>query len=186
MSLKYYVLLICYWLKHVTLFFQFLSMKLATVNPRLDFNLEGLLTKDVSDSVPTTNKRQMQIGMFFMSLVILRKNQSSLQILQSRSGPSSTLGYPPDITMPFPSLHPSQPGLIQTGLPGMANSSDVLRRSINTQLTSMSGGYKEPTPQVYFGDLEICFSLTQTCAMLLHVIRYNGSPIEFSPLWIVK
>ncbi|PSS28933.1 Transcription factor bHLH49 like [Actinidia chinensis var. chinensis] len=94
---------------------EFLSMKLATVNPRLDFNLEGLLTKD---------------------------------ILQSRSGPSSTLGYPPDITMPFPSLHPSQPGLIQTGLPGMANSSDVLRRSINTQLTSMSGGYKEPTPQV--------------------------------------
>ncbi|CAN1816549.1 Transcription factor bHLH49 [Linum perenne] len=29
---------------------EFLSMKLATVNPRMDFNLEGLLTKDVSDS----------------------------------------------------------------------------------------------------------------------------------------
>lgn len=42
-------LLIC-----VILFFpcyQFLSMKLATVNPRLDFNIEGLLAKDVSELV---------------------------------------------------------------------------------------------------------------------------------------
>lgn len=30
-------------------FLQFLSMKLATVNPRLDFNIEELLAKDVSD-----------------------------------------------------------------------------------------------------------------------------------------
>jgi hypothetical protein len=29
-------------------FLQFLSMKLATVNPRLDLNIEGLLSKDVS------------------------------------------------------------------------------------------------------------------------------------------
>lgn len=29
-------------------FFQFLSMKLATVNPRLDVSIEGLLAKDVS------------------------------------------------------------------------------------------------------------------------------------------
>ncbi|KAA8532833.1 hypothetical protein F0562_033050 [Nyssa sinensis] len=72
---------------------EFLSMKLATVNPRLDFNIEGLLTKDIH---------------------------------QSRAGPSSTLGFTPDMTIPFPSLHPSQPGLIQAGLPG----------------------YKEPTPQV--------------------------------------
>ncbi|XP_057481630.1 transcription factor bHLH49-like isoform X2 [Actinidia eriantha] len=100
---------------------EFLSMKLATVNPRLDCNLEGLLTKD---------------------------------ILQSRAGPSSTLGYSPDMTIPFTSLHPSQPGLIQTGLPGLANSSDVLRRSINTQLTAMSGGYKEPNqvPSVWGED----------------------------------
>ena len=28
---------------------QFLSMKLATVNPQMDFNLEGLLAKDVRD-----------------------------------------------------------------------------------------------------------------------------------------
>uniref|UniRef100_A0A5B6Z6X0 Putative transcription factor bHLH49 isoform X1 n=1 Tax=Davidia involucrata TaxID=16924 RepID=A0A5B6Z6X0_DAVIN len=93
---------------------EFLSMKLATVNPRLDFNIEGLLAKE---------------------------------ILQSRAGPSSTLGFTPDMTMPFSSLHPSQPGLIQAGLPGMANL-DALRRTINSQLTTMSGGYKEPTPQV--------------------------------------
>ncbi|CAL5354901.1 unnamed protein product [Camellia sinensis] len=93
----------------------FLSMKLATVNPCLDFNLEGILTKDM---------------------------------LQSRAGPSSTLGYSPDLTMPFPSLHPPQPGLIQTGLPGMPNTSGALQRSINTHLTAISGGCKEPTQAV--------------------------------------
>ncbi|KAK9277390.1 hypothetical protein L1049_006933 [Liquidambar formosana] len=94
---------------------EFLSMKLATVNPRLDFNIEGLLAKD---------------------------------ILQSRAGPSSALGFSPDMTMAFPPLHQSQPGLIQGGLPGMGNSSNALRRTINSQLTAMGGGYKEPTPQL--------------------------------------
>ncbi|XP_071716084.1 transcription factor bHLH49-like [Rutidosis leptorrhynchoides] len=46
---------------------EFLSMKLATVNPRMDFNLEGLLAKDM---------------------------------LESRGGPSGTLGFGPDMTMP--------------------------------------------------------------------------------------
>ncbi|XAR65333.1 hypothetical protein NMG60_11009418 [Bertholletia excelsa] len=94
---------------------EFLSMKLATVNPRLDCNLEALLAKD---------------------------------ILQSRAGPSSTLACSLDMAMPFPPMHPSQPGLIQKGLSGMANSSEALQRSINGQLTTMSGGYKEHTPQV--------------------------------------
>ncbi|XP_059648697.1 transcription factor bHLH49 [Cornus florida] len=94
---------------------EFLSMKLATVNPRLDFNIEGLLAKD---------------------------------ILQSRAAPSSALGLLPDMSMPFPPLHPSQHGLIQAGLPGVANSSDILRRAINSQMTAMSGGYKESAPQV--------------------------------------
>lgn len=38
---------------NVSLYFlllQFLSMKLATVNPRVDCNIEGLLAKDVSGS----------------------------------------------------------------------------------------------------------------------------------------
>ncbi|KAK3031806.1 hypothetical protein RJ639_036958, partial [Escallonia herrerae] len=95
---------------------EFLSMKLSTVNPRLDFNIEGLLAKD---------------------------------ILQSRAGPSSTHGFPPDMTMPYPPMHPSQSGVIQTGLPGMGNSSDALRRTINSHLAALSGGYKEsPTSQV--------------------------------------
>ena len=33
---------------------QFLSMKLATVNPRLDFNIEGLLPKGVSHQCLTS------------------------------------------------------------------------------------------------------------------------------------
>ncbi|KAL5826181.1 hypothetical protein ACOSQ4_017978 [Xanthoceras sorbifolium] len=91
---------------------EFLSMKLATVNPRLDFNIEGLLAKD---------------------------------ILQSRAGPSSNLGFSPDMPIAYPSLHSSQPGLIQASLPGMGSPSDILRRSINSQLTPMTGGFKEPS-----------------------------------------
>ncbi|KAL0396875.1 UNVERIFIED_CONTAM: Transcription factor [Sesamum calycinum] len=92
---------------------EFLSMKLATVNPRLDFNIEGFLAKD---------------------------------ILQSRAGMSSSMAFPPDMTMPFAPLHPSQPGLIQAGL--LSNSSETLRRSISSlQSPAISGGFKEPTSQ---------------------------------------
>ncbi|KAI3452945.1 hypothetical protein Pfo_009608 [Paulownia fortunei] len=93
---------------------EFLSMKLATVNPRLDFNIEGFLAKD---------------------------------ILQPRAGLSSSLAFPPDMTMPFPPLHPPQPGLIQAGLPGMGNSSETLQRPISLQSTVVCGGFREPTSQ---------------------------------------
>ncbi|KAL1807839.1 hypothetical protein ACET3Z_024829 [Daucus carota] len=94
---------------------EFLSMKLATVNPRLDFNIEGLLAKD---------------------------------ILQSRAGPSSTLGFHPGMSMPYAPMHLPQTGLIPAGLSGMGPSPDELRRSLTSHLTSMNGGYKEPNPQV--------------------------------------
>ncbi|KAL8106022.1 transcription factor bHLH49-like [Apium graveolens] len=94
---------------------EFLSMKLATVNPRLDFNVEGLLAKD---------------------------------ILQSRAGPSSTLGFHPDMSMPYPPMHLSQHGLVQAGLTGMGPSPDALQRSFTAHLASMSGGYKLPNSQV--------------------------------------
>ncbi|XP_006573185.1 transcription factor bHLH49 isoform X2 [Glycine max] len=90
---------------------EFLSMKLATVNPRLDFNIEGLLAKD---------------------------------ILQQRPGPSSALGFPLDMSMAFPPLHPPQPGLIHPVIPNMANSSDILQRTIHPQLAPLNGGLKEP------------------------------------------
>ncbi|XP_017223523.1 transcription factor bHLH49-like isoform X1 [Daucus carota subsp. sativus] len=94
---------------------EFLSMKLATVNPRLDFNIEGLLAND---------------------------------ILQSRAGPSSTLGFLPDMSMPCTPMHLSQHGLVQAGLTGMGPSPDALQRSFTSHLTSMSGGYKLPNSQV--------------------------------------
>ncbi|XP_039025509.1 transcription factor bHLH49-like isoform X1 [Hibiscus syriacus] len=90
---------------------EFLSMKLATVNPRLDFNIEGLLAKD---------------------------------IIQSRAGPSSTPGFSPDLSVGYASWHPSQPGLVQTALHVTGNDADVIRRSLSSQLTSMTGGLKEP------------------------------------------
>ncbi|KAI4314034.1 hypothetical protein L6164_026977 [Bauhinia variegata] len=101
---------------------EFLSMKLATVNPRLDFNIEGLLAKDM---------------------------------LQQRPGSSSALGFSPDMSMAFHPLHPSQPGLIQSSLSGMANSCDILRRTIHPQLAHFTGGLKEPNqlPDVWEDEL---------------------------------
>ncbi|KAK4430128.1 Transcription factor [Sesamum alatum] len=103
---------------------EFLSMKLATVNPRLDFNIEGFLAKD---------------------------------ILQSRAGMSSPLAFPADMTMPFPPLHPPQPGLIQAGL--LSNSSETLRRPIGLQSPAITGGFKEPTSQASF--INLYYSLHQ-------------------------
>ncbi|CAN1816550.1 Transcription factor bHLH49 [Linum perenne] len=91
---------------------EFLSMKLATVNPRMDFNLEGLLTKD---------------------------------ILSSRAIPSASMPFSPEMPMSYPPLHhPSQSGLIPAGFPPMGSNSDILRRSIGSQLASSSGEFKDP------------------------------------------
>lgn len=49
--------------------------------------------------------------------------------------------------MIHPHLHPSQHGMVQAGMPSIANPSDVLRRVMNAQPTSING-YKEPTSQV--------------------------------------
>ncbi|KAF3432255.1 hypothetical protein FNV43_RR26994 [Rhamnella rubrinervis] len=102
---------------------EFLSMKLATVNPRLDFNIEGLLAKDVNPSVTCWS--------FIYASIF------------------------PDMPMAYPSLHPSQQGLIQAGIPGMGSSSDVLRRTLSSQLTPLTVGFKEPTqlPNVWEDEL---------------------------------
>ncbi|KAF9674193.1 hypothetical protein SADUNF_Sadunf10G0102200 [Salix dunnii] len=110
---------------------EFLSMKLATVNPRLDFNIEGLLAKDVSIS------------------------QLFILILQSRAVPPSSLAFSSEMPMAYPALHQSQPGLIPTAFPGMESHSDILRRTINSQLTPMTAGFKEPAqlPNVWDDEL---------------------------------
>ncbi|KAK3222747.1 hypothetical protein Dsin_009772 [Dipteronia sinensis] len=119
---------------------EFLSMKLATVNPRLDFNIEGLLAKD---------------------------------ILQSRAGPSSNLGFSPDMPMAYPPIHPSQPGLIQAALPGMGSPSDIIRRSINSQLP---GGFKEPNQVTNWEDeLHNVIQMSYGTSGPLDVQDVNGS-----------
>ncbi|KAF9677281.1 hypothetical protein SADUNF_Sadunf08G0091700 [Salix dunnii] len=98
---------------------EFLSMKLATVNPRLDLNIEGLLAKDVF----------------------------SPKILQLHAVPPSSLAFSLEMPMAYPPSHPSQPGLIPTAFPGMDSHSDIIRRTINSQLVPMTAGFKEPAQQ---------------------------------------
>ena len=133
-------------------FQQFLSMKLATVNPRMEFNIEGLLTKDVREHTPKKHTHFLihldRYLMFMRSLWLTKIHSNSSQIIHSRAGPSSSIGFPPDMAMPYPPLHPSQPVLNQAGHAGMGNSSDALRRTINSHFNEMSAGFKEPTSQV--------------------------------------
>nr|ABK94855.1 unknown [Populus trichocarpa] len=106
---------------------EFLSMKLATVNPRLDLNIEGLLAKDVFDP----------------------------KILQLHAVPPSSLAFSLEMPMAYPPSHPSQAGLIPTAFPGMNNHSDIICRTINSQLTPMTAGFKEPAqlPNVWDDEL---------------------------------
>ncbi|XP_072982475.1 transcription factor bHLH76 [Typha latifolia] len=120
---------------------EFLSMKLAAVNPSLNFNVEGLLSKD---------------------------------LLHSCGGPSSSFGLSSD--MIYPKLHPSHHGLVQAGMPGITNSSDVLRRVINTQLTTISGS-KEPTLQMPNTWDEEFHSVMQMTYPFLTNEELNGKPL---------
>ncbi|KAL5063243.1 hypothetical protein RYX36_024980 [Vicia faba] len=91
---------------------EFLSMKLATVNPHVDFNIERLLPKEIP---------------------------------QHRPVPSPALGFLTEMPMTFPPLlHPSQPVLIRSSLPNMANSSDILGPAVEPQFTPSTGEFKEP------------------------------------------
>ncbi|WOL17184.1 transcription factor bHLH49-like [Canna indica] len=87
---------------------EFLSMKLATVNPMVDFNMEALISKD---------------------------------FLQSHSGPSSSIGFSPD--MAHSQVHLSQQGLMQTGISGNLNSLNAHRRPLNPQPNSISNSWDE-------------------------------------------
>ncbi|XP_016462422.1 transcription factor bHLH49-like [Nicotiana tabacum] len=119
---------------------EFLSMKLATVNPQLDFNIDGLLAKN---------------------------------ILQSRAGPSSSLAFPPDMTMPYPPLHPPQPGY---GIP-----SDAFRRAITPHLAATSGGpseYKHPSsegPSVWDNELHNIVQMGLNSSIALSSEDLSGS-----------
>ncbi|KAJ6318234.1 hypothetical protein OIU76_013716 [Salix suchowensis] len=103
---------------------EFLSMKLATVNPRLDLNIEGLLAKDVFSP-------------------------------KLHAVPPSSLAFSLEMPMAYPPSLPSQPGLIPTAFPGMDSHSDIIRRTINSQLTPTTAGFKEPAqlPNVWDDEL---------------------------------
>ncbi|KAJ6768598.1 STEROL REGULATORY ELEMENT-BINDING PROTEIN [Salix koriyanagi] len=110
---------------------EFLSMKLATVNPRLDLNIEGLLAKDVF----------------------------SPKMLQLHAVPPSSLAFSLEMPMAYPPSLPSQPGLIPTAFPGMDSHSDIIRRTINSQLTPTTAGFKEPAQVHLYLDFYLTITL---------------------------
>nr|XP_033508633.1 transcription factor bHLH49-like isoform X1 [Nicotiana tomentosiformis] len=124
---------------------EFLSMKLATINPRLDFNIDGLLAKD---------------------------------IFHSRTVPSSSLAFAPDMTMPYHSSQQLQPGLLQSGLPGLGNSTNALLRSIYPHLSATSGGYKESSsqlPNIWDDELHNVVEMGLSTSPPLHSQDLSGS-----------
>lgn len=128
---------------------EFLSMKLAAINPRLDFNLEGLLSKD---------------------------------LFQNRSGSSSAVGFSPDMIQH--QLHTLHQGLIQVGMPGLMNSSDAFRRSINAQLPSTSA-YKDTThqmPNAWDDDFQNVLHMAYGNNPSLKTEDLNGVPHDNFPL----
>ena len=52
--------------------------------------------------------------------------------------------------MGYPSLYPSQPGLVQDAVPVMGNNADVICRTLGSHFTSMTGGFKEPNQVFLF------------------------------------
>ena len=82
----------------------------------------------------------MQLNVLYLS----HKSALYCQILQSRAVPPSSLAFSSEMPMAYPALHQSQPGLIPTAFPGMESHSDILRRTINSHLTPMTAGFKEP------------------------------------------
>ncbi|KAG2706849.1 hypothetical protein I3760_05G121500 [Carya illinoinensis] len=111
--------------------------------------------KFLQDLVPGCSKVTGKAVMLDEIINYVQSLQRQVEILPSRVATSSTLGFSPDMPMAYPPLHPSQRGLIQAGLPGMGSSSDLLQRTIHSQLTPMAGGFKEPTqlPNVWDDEL---------------------------------
>ena len=92
-----------------------------------------------------------------------------MQIIQSRAGPSSTLGFSPDMSVGYPPLHPSQPGFVQAALPIMGNSVDVIRRTLSSQFTPMTRGFKEPNQVFLFFILCSSNSMYNVCVCICSI-----------------
>lgn len=109
----------------VCVFKQFLSMKLATVNPQMDFNLEGLLAKDVRD---------LSKGSYLsFSSHLINQTYILLQALQLRGGSSSAIPFPQNLSMVYP---PLPHGFMQQTL------SNIGRTTTSSPLSPMNGGFK--------------------------------------------
>lgn len=87
-------------------------MKLATVNPELNIDIERILSKDVSQARPNAKVYLM----FKVKIVLNKRNQSShfcFQILNLRGGNGAIFGFGPGIN----SSQPYQHGIFQGTLP---------------------------------------------------------------------
>lgn len=70
-------------------------------------------------------------------------------MLESRAGPSGTIGFGADMAMSY-NHNQSQMALMQGGISGVGSSSEAVRRTINSHLLAISGGYKDHTSNVSY------------------------------------
>nr|XP_025693942.1 transcription factor bHLH49 isoform X3 [Arachis hypogaea] len=118
--------------------------------------------KFLQDLVPGCSKVTGKAVMLDEIINYVQSLQRQVEILQQRAGTSSAHGFPPELSMAFPPLHPSRPGLIHSTLPSMANSSDILRRTLQPNLAHLSGGFKDPNqlPEVWDDELHNVVQMT--------------------------
>ncbi|MFS7960411.1 putative basic helix-loop-helix leucine zipper transcription factor [Helianthus anomalus] len=68
-----------------------------------------------------------------------------VEAMESRLGPSGSLGT--DMAKSY-ALNQSQMAIMQGGISGVGRSSDAGRRTVNSHLMSISGGFKDPASHV--------------------------------------
>ena len=136
---------------------QFLSMKLATVNPEINLDIEQIFTKEVrSINFDGAKKWSSFVDVLLMCLSLPSQN------LHSRYGSSSALGYCSQIG----TSHPQLQGM---AIPSLPNSRDLLRTATNSQVPPLAQVVNRfLTLRFIFRQLCLFVSITAKCRYQLH------------------
>ena len=108
-------------------------------------------------------------------LYLSHKNTSCCLMLQLHAVPPSSLAFSLEMPMAYPPSLPSQSGLIPTDFPGMDSHSDIIRRTINSQLTPMTAGFKESAQVHLYLDFYLMITLLLVYFKKINKFRNSSS-----------